>query len=413
MKHYLEELSSVFAKTESSENGLSSTTIEERTLKYGKNKLVEKKKDSFFKRLLAQLSDPMLIILLIAAALSAITAFYAGESLTDVFIILFVVIVNAALGMYQESKAEKAIEALKAMSAATSKVLRDGTLRHIKSEDLVVGDIIMLEAGDAVPADARLVESASLKIDEAALTGESVPVEKFIDKLTLDAEAKDISLGDRKNMVYMGSVVVYGRGRAVVTAIGMETEMGKIADAISNAVDNLTPLQKKLASLSKVLSFIVLGICAFMFVFSLLRADAITSAVIIKTLMLAISLAVAAIPEGLAAVVTVQLSIGVTKMAKHNAVIRKLTAVETLGCTQIICSDKTGTLTQNKMTVVDSYTKDETALSAALALCSDAELDANGEDIGEPTEAALVEHAAKLFTKDMLKELMQRIGEAP
>ncbi|MEG0832755.1 MAG: HAD-IC family P-type ATPase, partial [Oscillospiraceae bacterium] len=204
MKHYLEELSSVFAKTESSENGLSSTTIEERTLKYGKNKLVEKKKDSFFKRLLAQLSDPMLIILLIAAALSAITAFYAGESLTDVFIILFVVIVNAALGMYQESKAEKAIEALKAMSAATSKVLRDGTLRHIKSEDLVVGDIIMLEAGDAVPADARLVESASLKIDEAALTGESVPVEKFIDKLTLDAEAKDISLGDRKNMVYMG-----------------------------------------------------------------------------------------------------------------------------------------------------------------------------------------------------------------
>ncbi|MEG1757138.1 MAG: cation-translocating P-type ATPase [Oscillospiraceae bacterium] len=413
MKHYLEELSSVFAKTESSENGLSSTTIEERTLKYGKNKLVEKKKDSFFKRLLAQLSDPMLIILLIAAALSAITAFYAGESLTDVFIILFVVIVNAALGMYQESKAEKAIEALKAMSAATSKVLRDGTLRHIKSEDLVVGDIIMLEAGDAVPADARLVESASLKIDEAALTGESVPVEKFIDKLTLDAEAKDISLGDRKNMVYMGSVVVYGRGRAVVTAIGMETEMGKIADAISNAVDNLTPLQKKLASLSKVLSFIVLGICAFMFVFSLLRADAITSAVIIKTLMLAISLAVAAIPEGLAAVVTVQLSIGVTKMAKHNAVIRKLTAVETLGCTQIICSDKTGTLTQNKMTVVDSYTKDETALSAALALCSDAELDANGEAIGEPTEAALVAHAAKLFTKDKLKKLMPRIGEAP
>lgn len=324
------------------------------------------------------------------------TAFYAKESFADVIIILAVVIINAVLGVYQESKAEKAIEALQEMAAATSKVYRDGKLITIRSEELVPGDIVVLEAGDAVPADGRIIQCASMKIEEAALTGESVPVDKTEDALDLGNQ-KEIPLGDRRNMVYMGSTVVYGRGMAVVCETGMNTEMGKIADALAQAKEGKTPLQIKLSQLSKVLTVLVLVICAIIFAVSLLRADDINGGVILDVFMVAVSLAVAAIPEGLAAVVTIVLSIGVTNMSKRNAIIRKLTAVETLGCAQIICSDKTGTLTQNKMTVVDYYGDDQDLLAKAMALCCDAVIEP-GDDTatGEPTECALVNYAAKL-----------------
>ncbi|MBO5756343.1 MAG: cation-translocating P-type ATPase, partial [Clostridia bacterium] len=329
--------------------------------------------------------------------------------------ILAVVLINAVLGVYQESKAEKAIEALQEMSAATSKVLRNGKVQIIHSEDLVVGDIILLEAGDAVPADARILENASLKVEEAALTGESVPVTKFIDTIYLREGEKDVPLGDRKNMLYMGSTVVYGRGTAVVTATGMDTEMGKIAGALSAAEEGQTPLQLKLAQLSKILTWLVLGICVVVFGVQLVRAGNFSFAdTILPSFMVAVSLAVAAIPEGLAAVVTVVLSIGVTNMSKRNAIIRRLTAVETLGCAQIICSDKTGTLTQNKMTVVDHFGEDERHIASAMALCCDAEIDHDGNVTGEPTEAALVAWADKLgMRKYDLKASAPRSGEAP
>jgi Ca2+-transporting ATPase len=413
MKYYLEQAENVLKVVGSNAEGLTSSEAKERLEKNGKNKLAEGKRDSLLKRFLSQLTDPMIIILLVAAAISGATNIYAGESIADVFIILFVVIINAILGVYQENKAEKAIEALQEMAAATSKVLRDGAIVNVKSEDLVVGDVILLEAGDAVPADCRLLESASLKIEEAALTGESVPVNKVIELLGLKQGEKEVPLGDRKNMAYMGSTVVYGRGRAVVTATGMETEMGKIADAITKTEENETPLQIKLNQLSKILTVLVIGICVFIFAFSLLRSGDFSGEVVLDTFMVAVSLAVAAIPEGLAAVVTIVLSIGVTNMSKRNAVIRRLTAVETLGCTQIICSDKTGTLTQNKMTVVDHYCTDQELLARAMALCCDAELE-QGAAVGEPTECALVNYAASLkLLKPELKKAYPRIGEAP
>ena len=412
MKFYTDEKDAVLHEVASTERGLAAAEAEKRLEANGKNKLKAAKKDSLIKRFFMQMADPMILILLAAAAISAVTSVYEGEAPTDVFIILFVVIVNAVLGVYQESKAEKAIEALQEMSAATSKVLRDGEVVQIKSEDLVVGDVVLLEAGDAVPADGRLLESASLKIEEAALTGESVPVNKFIDIIHL-RDGAEVPLGDRKNMVYMGSTVVYGRGSFVVTATGMDTEMGKIADALANASDGQTPLQLKLTQLSKILTWMVLGICAVIFAVQLLRYGRGFDTVM-HAFMVAVSLAVAAIPEGLAAVVTVVLSIGVTNMSKRNAIIRRLTAVETLGCAQIICSDKTGTLTQNKMTVVDHFGENENLLASAMALCSDAELNANGSVTGEPTEAALVAYAAKLgLKKTALKTEFPRIGEAP
>jgi Ca2+-transporting ATPase len=324
------------------------------------------------------------------------------------------VLINAVLGVVQENKAEKAIEALQEIAAATSRVVRGGMIQTIHSQDLVPGDVIVLEAGDAVPADARILESASLKIEEAALTGESVPVSKICEALSLGG-AKDVPLGDRRNMVYMGSTVVYGRGRAVVVQTGMNTEMGKIADALSQAKDNETPLQRKLNQLSKILSFLVIGICLIVFAIDIFRAyPNVSGEGLLDTFMIAVSLAVAAIPEGLAAVVTIVLSIGVTNMSARNAVIRKLTAVETLGCTQIICSDKTGTLTQNKMTVVDASTTDETLLATAMSLCSDAEPGQDGQAVGEPTECALVNYAAALgLDKGALKTRYPRVGEAP
>lgn len=413
MKFYLEEAEQVMKDLDAVPEGLTSDEASKRLEKYGKNELAKPKGKSLIRRFLEQLADPMIIILLVAAVVSGITAAYANESFADVFIILFVVIINAVLGVYQESKAEKAIEALQKMTAATSKVLRDGEISHVKSADMVPGDVVLLEAGDAVPADCRIIESASLKIEEAALTGESVPAGKIMEKL-LPSDGKDVPLGDRKNMAYMGSTVVYGRGKAVVTRTGMETEMGKIASAITNAEDGQTPLQKKLSQLSKILSFIVLGICVFIFIFSFVRAGDFSFATAIDTFMIAVSLAVAAIPEGLATVVTIVLSMGVTGMSKRNAVIRKLTAVETLGCAQIICSDKTGTLTQNKMTVVEHYSADEKLLARAMALCTDAEVQHDGSVTGEPTEAALVAYGLSLgLNKNEMKESSPRIGEAP
>ena len=418
MKEYLSSIEDVLKEQNSSEQGLTSSDAEKRLQQYGKNKLKEGKKASLFERFMKELADPMIIILIVAAAISGVTAFYEGESFTDVIIILAVVIINAVLGVVQESKAEAAIEALQEIAAATSKVLRDGKVVTLRSEDLVPGDVVLLEAGDAVPADGRIIESASMKIEEAALTGESVPVNKIVSILNLDGE-KDVPLGDRKNMMYMGSTVVYGRGKAVITGTGMNTEMGKIADALANAKDEETPLQLKLNQLSKILTVLVVGICIVIFVVGLIRAaispEGITGDTFLDSFMIAVSLAVAAIPEGLAAVVTIVLSIGVTNMSKRNAIIRKLTAVETLGCTQIICSDKTGTLTQNKMTVVEHAGDDEKELEIAMALCSDAELDPDTNDaVGEPTECALVNDANKNgLPKTALKEEYVRVGEAP
>ena len=427
MKEYLRSKEEVLEELDVTESGLSSTEAGVRLEKNGKNKLTEGKKESSLRRFLKQLAEPMTIILLVAAAVSAFVEIFEGISTgggvgfpTDVVIILTVVIINAILGVLQESKAEKALEALEKIAASTSKVIRDGRQMTVKSEDLVVGDIIVLEAGDAVPADSRIIECASMKIEEAALTGESVPVDKKDGSLEVGVNG-DISLGDRKNMVFMGSTVVYGRGKAVVVATGMDTEMGKIADALSNAQEGKTPLQMKLSQLSKILTFVVIGICIVMFGINVIRAAvdgtlvASPGTVTLDTFMLAISLAVAAIPEGLATVVTIVLSIGVTNMSKQNAIIRKLTAVETLGCTQIICSDKTGTLTQNKMTVVEYFASDEGMLANGMSLCSDAEFDAEtGSSIGEPTECALVNYAEAVgLYKNEQKNIYPRVGEVP
>lgn len=414
MKEYLTGIDGVYSEYNSSENGLSSADADERLAKHGSNKLAEGKKTSIAVRFLKQLADPMIIVLIAAAVVSAILAFVEEDgSFTEVIIIMAVVILNAVLGVAQESKAEKAIEALQKIAAATSKVMRDGKITVIPSERIVPGDVVVLEAGDAVPADARVIECASMKIEEAALTGESVPVTKTNAVLSAD-DGKDVPLGDRKNMVYMGSTVVYGRGSAVVTGTGMNTEMGKIAHALTQARDGQTPLQKKLAQLSKTLSFLVIGICVIIFAVGFIKNGDFGLHGILDSFMVAVSLAVAAIPEGLATVVTIVLSIGVTNMSKRNAVIRKLTAVETLGCAQIICSDKTGTLTQNKMTVVEHCGSDEKLLARAMALCSDAEQDDDGNVIGEPTECALVNYALSLsLPKNSLKKEYPRIAEAP
>ena len=416
MKPYLSSVQETFRSLSVSSEGLTAAQAGKRLTEHGANKLAEPKKASLLQRLLKQLADPMLLILIAAAIVSAITSIYAGESFADVIIILAVVIINSVLGVLQESKAEKAIAALQSMTAATCKTLRNGHVSVVRSEEVVPGDIVLLEAGDAVPADGRVLECASLQTEEAALTGESLPVHKQTEALVLPSGSGDVPLGDRKNMVYMGSTVAYGRGKMVVTATGMQTEMGKIARALTDATDQKTPLQKKLSQLSRILTWVVLGVCALIFGLNLYRAyPDINGTVLLDTFMVAVSLAVAAIPEGLAAVVTVVLSIGVTNMSRKHAVIRKLTAVETLGCAQIICSDKTGTLTQNKMTVTAHAGDDEKKLAAALALCSDAVMDeSTGQAEGEPTECALVQYAASLqLSPAELVRSYPRIGEAP
>ena len=416
MKHYLSEVSSVLEKVQTSENGLTNAEAEARLERDGKNKLAEGKKISLLKRFFLQLVNPMIIVLLIAAAINLVTVIVSKEdSFADVIIIVAVVLLNAILGVVQEGKAEQAIEALKEMTASTCKVIRDGQLQAVKSEDLVVGDIVVLEAGDSVPADCRLIEAASLKAEEAALTGESVPSEKSVETLKVE-DGKDVPLGDRKNMVYMGSTVVYGRAKAVVVATGMQTEMGKIADVLAQTKDETTPLQKRLNKLSEILSFAVLGICVFIFVFQvIMQRSNLGLTTVLDSFIVAVSLAVAAIPEGLATVVTIVLSMGMTKMAKQKAVVKRLTAVETLGCTQIICSDKTGTLTQNKMTVVEHYGDEETLLARAMAQCSDAQLDLEKKEaVGEPTECALVNYAyAVSLNKTELDKEAPRVAEAP
>lgn len=422
MKYYLESMQSVFDDVKSSENGLSSQEAAKRLEQNGKNKLAEAKKDSVIKRFFDQMKDPMIVILLVAAVVSAVTDIIEAGHFTpptDACIILVVVIINAVLGVVQESKAEKAVEALQKMSAATTKVLRDGKTEIIKSEDLVVGDVILLDAGDAIPADCRIFECASMKIEEAALTGESVPVNKIVNALMGHKEDDEVPLGDRKNMAYMGSTLVYGRGKAVVVSTGMNTEMGKIANAISLTQDGKTPLELKLEQLSKVLTKLVVGICIFIFAFDIVTKYFLADArpeffdIALDSFITAIALAVAAIPEGLVAVMTIVLALGVTNMSKKNAIIRKMTAVETLGCTQIICSDKTGTLTQNVMTVVDHFADDELKLATAMALCTNAEVE-DGKSTGEPDEIALINYADSLGLKKAdLVAAAPRVGEVP
>ena len=422
MKYYLESMQSVFDDVKSSENGLSSQEAAKRLEQNGKNKLAEAKKDSVIKRFFDQMKDPMIVILLVAAVVSAVTDIIEAGHFTpptDACIILVVVIINAVLGVVQESKAEKAVEALQKMSAATTKVLRDGKTDVIKSEDLVVGDVILLDAGDAIPADCRIFECASMKIEEAALTGESVPVNKIVNALMGHKEDDEVPLGDRKNMAYMGSTLVYGRGKAVVVSTGMNTEMGKIANAISLTQDGKTPLELKLEQLSKVLTKLVVGICIFIFAFDIVTKYFLADArpeffdIALDSFITAIALAVAAIPEGLVAVMTIVLALGVTNMSKKNAIIRKMTAVETLGCTQIICSDKTGTLTQNVMTVVDHFADDELKLATAMALCTNAEVE-DGKSTGEPDEIALINYADSLGLKKAdLVAAAPRVGEVP
>ena len=404
---YRQSVEEVLEELKTTDKGLTQREAAARQEKYGPNKLKEVAKATALQRFFKQLKDPMLIILLAAAAVSAATDFIAGESFTESIIILVVVLLNAILGVIQESKAEAAIEALQTMTAAKCKVLRDEKTEVLESSNLVPGDVVILEAGDAVPADGRLIECASLKIEEAALTGESTPENK-----TVDTIAKDVTLGDRENMCYMGSTVVYGRGKAIITSTGMNTEMGKIAGVLSKTEQEETPLQKKLSQLGKMLSKAVLGICIFIFIFDLIVSGEFTIQSVLKNFMVAVSLAVAAIPEGLATVVTVVLSIGVTNMSKRNAVVRRLTAVETLGCTQVICSDKTGTLTQNKMTVVE-HTGDTKVLAEAMTLCNDAVFEDGGAK-GEPTEAALVNFgAAEGIIKSELEKMQPRVAEAP
>jgi len=419
LKEYLASAEEVLEEqSTSAAQGLTAAEAQSRLASVGPNKLDEEEKTPMWKRFFEQMGDPMVIMLLVAAAISVITGFIQGEpEWADAAIILSVVILNSVLGVIQEAKSEQALEALQEMSAAQSKVIRDGKMVHMASSELVPGDVVLLEAGDSVPADCRVIESASMKIEEAALTGESVPVEKHADVISLAEGTDDVPLGDRKNMCYMGSTVVYGRGRAVVVGTGMNTEMGKIASALTSAKKELTPLQMKLNELSGILTKLVLAICVIIFAVDIVRHFGelgSNPAMMLDTFMVAVSLAVAAIPEGLVAVVTIVLSMGVTKMSRRQAIIRKMTAVETLGCTQIICSDKTGTLTQNKMTVVkhELACADEKFL-AGMALCSDAKWDEEkGEAVGEPTECALVNDAAKAGMKGLDVE-HPRVGEAP
>ena len=418
MREYLSCADDVLAElSTSATDGLSADEAAKRLAADGPNKLKEQPKTPMWIRFFQQMADPMVIMLLVAAVISAVTGAIQGEvDFADVAIILTVVIINSALGVIQEAKSEEALAALQEMSAAQSKVIRGGKLVSLHSSELVRGDVVLLEAGDSVPADCRILESATMKIEEAALTGESVPVEKHAEAIALEGD--DVALGDRKNMCYMGSTVVYGRGRAVVVATGMDTEMGKIAGALNEATEELTPLQVKLDELSHILTKMVVAICVVIFVVDVLRHGfgnmAAEPSLLLNTFMVAVSLAVAAIPEGLVAVVTIVLSLGVTKMAKRQAIIRNLSAVETLGCTQVICSDKTGTLTQNKMTVVrHELAAPEEKFLSGMALCSDARWDAEaGEAVGEPTECALVNDAGKAGLTGLAEE-HPRVGEAP
>lgn len=379
--------------------GLDDSQVEKNREEYGRNELKEGKKTSIFVKFLEQFKDVLIIILIIAAIVSIIID---PKEWVESLIIFVVVILNAVLGVYQEDKAEKSLEALKKMSQPECKVIRNGQAQTIASSDVVVGDIILVEAGDSIPADARIIECTELKVDEASLTGESLPVSKHNKELP----EGEIPLGDQKNMLFSSTYATNGKATAIVTATGMNTEIGKIADMLTNTKNEATPLQNKLDKVGKVIGILCLVICAVVFGFEVIGAakhngwNFADGAIWLSSFKSAVALAVAAIPEGLAAVVTVVLSIGVTKMVKHNAIVKKLPAVETLGSTTVICSDKTGTLTQNKMTVVKVYDKElkeaknltdsEKKLVSHFAICCDARID-NGKRIGDPTELALLD----------------------
>ncbi len=389
--------------------GLSAQEGEARLAKYGLNELEAAKKESTLKKFLAQMKDPMIIVLLIAAVLSFVSSGFTDW--IEPIIILVIVIINAVISVSQEENAEKALEALRKMSAPLAKVIRDGEIVRLETNKLVPGDIIVLEAGDLVPADARILECANLKADEAAMTGESVPVTKQV----IETLPEETGLGDRKNMVISSTVITNGRATCVVTATGMDTEVGHIAQMLTAEEEGQTPLQKKMAEISKTLSIICLAVCAVMFVVGLLY-----SRPVLEIFMSAVSLAVAAIPEGLAAVVTIVLALGVQRMVKRNAIVKKLPAVETLGCASVICSDKTGTLTQNKMTVVDVWIPDGGDRAQALtigALCNDTVLTyENGapKTAGDPTETAFVDIAVKEgLDKNQIEAEMPRVAELP
>ncbi|MGX8680817.1 MAG: cation-translocating P-type ATPase, partial [bacterium] len=392
-------------------SGLTQSEVQSRLKRDGYNELEQHKKDPLWKRLLDQFKDLMIIILLLAALISILVD--PGEWI-DSFIILVVVLLNAILGVTMESQAEKSLESLQKLSAPQSKVIRDGQKLIVASRELVVGDIILLEAGDMVPSDARLIEAYNLKVDESALTGESVPVDK-----TTEAITADVVIGDQTNMVFSSTVVTYGRGSAIVTNVGMNNEVGKIAGMLMSQKKELTPLQVKLNEIGKVIGYLCIAICAIVFVLEMISGVKWLEA--FKT---AVALAVAAVPEGLAATVTIVLALSVTKMVKRNAIVRKLPAVETLGSTSIVCSDKTGTLTQNKMTVVKTYLANQDVLDLADAndedsiaminmftLCSDASIE-GGQRLGDPTEIALVDaSAAKGYQRSQLESETPRVGE--
>lgn len=404
------------------EHGLTAAEAEKRLQEYGANVLKEKKKKTNFQRFLDQFKDVMILILIAAAIVSFVIAWIEGDAKAffEPCLILLIVILNAIMGVLQESKAERALDALKGLSAPHARVLRDGQEQIVDAASLVPGDIIRLEAGDFVPADARLLQSAGLKSEESALTGESVPAEKD----ALQAVPADAALGDRANMVFSGCSITYGTAAAVVTATGMQTEMGKIAGLLSGEADTQTPLQKKLAALGKNLGFLALAACAIIFVVGLLNGIP-----VMEIFMTSVSLAVSAIPEGLPAIVTIVLSIGVQRMVKKNAIIRRLPAVETLGSASVICSDKTGTLTQNRMTLqkaylngaadaIESGSEDARALIRMASLCCDGTVTFNADGtathIGDPTETAIV-YAAHQFgdTKENLNTAFPRIAELP
>ena len=389
--------------------GLSDEEVKRRQEKYGKNKLQEKKKESLFIKFLKQFNDFMIIILIIASIISAVVSKMQGENdYVDSIIIIGIVVFNALMGVIQEAKAEKSIEALKQMTPQLAKVIRNGKKIEINAEDLVKGDIIELEAGNYVPADCRILESHNLKIEESSLTGETQASEKDADIIC----KKDIPLGDMKNMAFMASITVNGHGKAVVTDTGMNTKVGQIANMIIEDEAPETPLQKKLGEVGKILGLACLAICIIIFVMGLIKHIE-----PVEMFMTSVGLAVAAIPEGLPAIVTIMLSIGVTKMAKKNSIIRKLPAVETLGSSSVICSDKTGTLTENKMKVVDVRSQNKKFIIELATLCTDCEISVeNGNRIvsGEPTEKAIVEEGVNIGTlKNELEMLMPRVNEVP
>ncbi len=416
-KRYTQTPEELYFEFCSEPTGLSENQVLENRRKYGENKLAEKKKKPAFVIFLEQFKDFLVIILIIAAVISAITG-----DLESTIVILVVITMNAILGTVQTLKAEKSLDNLKKLSAPNAKVLRDGQSIMIPSDQIVIGDILLLEAGDCIPADGRLVECASLQTNESALTGESTNIDKSMEAITAE-----VPLGDRHTMVYSGSFVTYGRGKCIVTDIGMNTEVGKIAALIQSAQERKTPLQITLDKFGKTLSIIILIICAVVFGLQLLRTDVLNFDGVMSALMFAIALAVAAIPEALSSIVTIVLSFGTQKMASENAVMRKLQAVEGLGSVSVICSDKTGTLTQNKMTVrklvaqnhmiaaedINLQQADEKAIVIASVLCNDSSVK-NGTEIGDPTETALINFAHKSGMDDAeIRACYTRISEIP